>query len=217
MSNSPRKEHRGYYRIAEAADRKIEESFDQPHVRRAAKLTYHTMCRIANLRGTNAFVADLSSLARDIGYSYSEAQKAVRFLESIGLLKIANRYISETKLKAPSRYEVVTLLPDNPSISKENLSSGAGDNQPTAPQHSQELPTKTPPIESALGGKKLGAWEAKTRKEAAEQALARLQADPRNKRPKEDSYEMELTPEAKAAAKNLRQKIQKMEAALLAC
>jgi hypothetical protein len=215
MSSGHKKEHRGYYRIAEAAERRIEESFDQPHVRRAAKLTYHTLCRVANLRGASKFVADLNSLARDIGYSYREAQKAVRILESIGLLKITNRYVSDTKLKAPSCYEVVTLIPDNSSIGSENLSTSGSKVAPIAPQHSQELPIKTPPKDSMSGEKKISVWEAKTKKEAAEQALARLYNDSRNKRRKEDSFEMELTPEAKAKANSLRQTVQKMEALLL--
>jgi len=217
MNSGHKKEHRGYYRIAEAADRKIDELLDEPHVRRSAKLAYHTMCRIANLRGTRVFVAPLGSLARDIGYSYREAQKAVRVLKSIGLLKITNRYVSDTKLKAPSCYEVVTLIPDNSSIGSENLSTSGSKVAPIAPQHSQELPIKTPPKDSVSGVKKISTWEAKTKKETAEQALARLYNDSRNKRRKDDSFEMELTPEAKAKAKTLRQTVQEMEALLLAC
>lgn len=215
MSSGYKKEHRGYYRIAEAAERRIEESFDQPHVRRAAKLTYHTLCRVANLRGSGKFVADLNSLARDIGYSYREAQKAVRILESIGLLKITNRYVSDTKLKAPSCYEVVTLLPDHSSIGSDNLSVGCAEAKRAAPQPSQELPIKTPPKDSVSGEKKISAWEAKTRKEAAEDRLRLLRSDIRNKRRKEDSFEMELTPEAKTEAQALRQLIQKMNTVLL--
>lgn len=217
MSNALRKEHRGYYRIAEAADRRIEEAFDEPHVRRSAKIAYHTLCRIANLRGSRMFVASLSSLARDFDYSYREAQKAIRNLESVGLLKIANRYVAETKLKAPSSYEVITLIPDALSIGSENLSVGRIEVKPTTPQHSQELPIKTPPKGFVRGERAFSTWEAKTRKEAAQDALARLYADSKNKRHKADSFETELTPEAKAKAETLRQTIRKMEALLVAC
>lgn len=216
MSARPKREHRGYYRVAEAADRKIEDSFDQPHVRRSAKLAYHTLCRIANLRGSNTFVKDLVSLARDFGYSYREAQKAIRNLESIGLLKITLRFVPDTKLKAPSCYEVVTLIQENTSIGNLGTSIGVDEKQPVATQHSQELPTKTPPKDSGLGAKKLSTWEAKTKKEAAVQALERLYANPSNKRRKKDSFETELTQKAAAEAKSLRDLIQKMDAVMLA-
>lgn len=130
-SGNKRREHRGYYIIGEEAERKIERSFDAPCDIRAAKLAYHTLLRVANLRGSLTFEATIGSLSRDMGYPYRDGQRALRLVEGIELVQITRRKVIGTKANAPSIYHVKTLLP-NVRTSREDSVCG------TSPQLSQE-------------------------------------------------------------------------------
>jgi hypothetical protein len=130
-SSNGQREHRGYYMIGEEAERRIERSFDAPCDIRAAKLAYHTLLRVANLRGSHTFEATIGSLSRDMAYPYRDGQRALRLVEGIGLVQITRRRVIGTKAYAPSIYSVQTLLP-NVRTSREDGLRG------TSPQLSQE-------------------------------------------------------------------------------
>lgn len=146
MSGDYKKEHRGYFRVSEAATRRIESYFDEPHVKRAALLVYFSLCRIANLEGCETFERPICSISKDVGYSYRETQRAIRNLKSIKLVEVQTRTIRGTKLKAPSTYVVRTMLPGASSNVHDAISIGSSGQSATTTQHIQEQPPRTPPI-----------------------------------------------------------------------
>lgn len=142
---SRNREHRGFFRVSEAAMRKIAHSFEQPWAVRAATLGYVVLCRKANLRGRNTFEDTIGSLAQDMSFPYREAQRAVRLLEGIGLVRIERRKIPGTKANAPNIYTVSTLLHDAITLKQEDRSLGEGGQRIISPQLSQEPPQEIHP------------------------------------------------------------------------
>jgi hypothetical protein len=100
------KEHGGWWAISEHSFRLIERTFDTPALRRKAQAMLVTLHRIANLKGVTTFVAEISDIARDVNYSYCEAEKGIQLLEILNLVKVKRRQIPGTELKAPSEYTV---------------------------------------------------------------------------------------------------------------
>jgi hypothetical protein len=100
------KEHGGWFAISEHSFRLIERSFDTPALRRKAQAMLVTLHRIANLRGVRTFVAEIADIARDVNYSYCEAESGIQLLEILKLVEVKRRQIPGTKLKAPSEYTV---------------------------------------------------------------------------------------------------------------
>lgn len=135
-----RKPHSGFFRVSEEAMRRIANTFDEPSVIRAATLAYVTFCRKANLRGRETFEDTVGSLARDMAYSYRDAQKAVRLLEGIGLVQVRRRKIPGTKANAPSIYALNTLLHEVRNFGQDVGSLGEDELRCTFPQLSQERP-----------------------------------------------------------------------------
>ena len=118
--------------------RRIHRSFDKPSVTRAASLAYQTLCRVANLRGSYTFEATIRSLSQDMTYEYRESQRALGYIESIGLVRIQRRKVSGTKENAPSIYTVVTLLPPATTSEHAATTSREDDASLMTPQLSQE-------------------------------------------------------------------------------
>jgi hypothetical protein len=141
----PQKTHSGFFRVSEEAMRRIAKTFDEPSVIRAATLAYVTFCRKANLRGRETFEDTVGSLAQDMAYSYRDAQKAVKLLESIGLIHVRRRKIPGTKANAPSIYSVNTLLHEAGSFGQDVGSLGESELRCTLPQLSQERPQEIHP------------------------------------------------------------------------
>lgn len=135
-----RKPHSGFFRVSEEAMRRIAKALDEPSAIRAATLAYVTFCRKANLRRRETFEDTLSSLAQDMAYSYRDAQKAVRVLETIGLVQVKRRKIPGTKANAPSIYTLNTLLHEVRAFGQDVASLGEEELRCTFPQLSQERP-----------------------------------------------------------------------------
>jgi hypothetical protein len=100
------KEHGGWFAVSEHSFRLIERSFDTPALRRKAQAMLVTLHRIANLRGVRTFVAEIADIARDVNYSYPEAENGIQLLEILNLIKVRRRKIPGRELKAPSEYTV---------------------------------------------------------------------------------------------------------------
>jgi hypothetical protein len=134
------KPHSGFFKVSEAALRRIEASFDKPSDTRAAILAHVTFCRIANLRGKTTFEARIADLARDMSLPYREAHNAIKLVESIGLLSVIRRKIPATKANLPSIYSVETLLPNATTLKQGATTFGEDGVRRRSPRISQELP-----------------------------------------------------------------------------
>lgn len=132
------KAHSGYFRLSEEAMRKIAVSFEKLSTTRAAILVYVTLCRKANLRGCTTFEDRLANLAQDAAMQYRETQRAVKLLESIGLVLIERRKVPGTKENAPNVYTVITCLPDATTLRRGARTSGEDGLCGTSPQLTQE-------------------------------------------------------------------------------
>lgn len=138
-SGNGQREHRGYFRVSEEAMRLIHRNLDEPSAVRNAQNVYVTFCRKANLRGRTTFEDRLVSVAQDAAMQYREAQRTVRLLEGIGLLRVQRRKITGTKANAPSIYTIVTMLPQATTSKHEATTSWDDGERGTSPQQSQEL------------------------------------------------------------------------------
>ena len=117
------KDHGGWFAISEHSFRLIERSFDTPALRRKAQAMLVTLHRIANLRGVRTFVAEIADIARDVNYSYCEAESGIQLLEILKLVEVKRRQIPGTKLKAPSEYTVhPPVFQNKPQIDGNHLS-----------------------------------------------------------------------------------------------
>jgi hypothetical protein len=101
-----------WFPVGELDIRAISESFEEPAAYRSALIAYVTLRRKANLRGALAFEDRLLSMAKDMGMQYREAQRAIRLLESIGLVEVERRKIPGTNANLPSIYKLTPLLED---------------------------------------------------------------------------------------------------------
>jgi hypothetical protein len=134
--------HLGWFWIEEEAMRLIERSFDTPCDGRNAAHCYATLCRIANLKGSDTFEVTISSLARDMRFVYRDAQKALRLVEAIKLVTIERRKVPGSKENAPSVYTVTRLRPDIMSPPTDNTSEGHGSAR--VRDHSRTIPKNSP-------------------------------------------------------------------------
>ena len=107
--------------------RLIHRNLDEPSAVRNAQNVYVTFCRKANLRGRTTFEDRLVSVAQDAAMQYREAQRTVRLLEGIGLLRVQRRKIT------------VTMLPQATTSKHEATTSWEDGERGTSPQLSQEL------------------------------------------------------------------------------
>ena len=74
-----------------------------------------------------------------MAYEYRETQRALGYVESIGLVRIQRRKVSGTKENAPSIYTVVTLLPPPATTSEHAATTSREDGASLmSPQLSQE-------------------------------------------------------------------------------
>jgi hypothetical protein len=133
-----RKTHFGYFRVSEEAIRLIHRSFDKPCVTRAALLAYQVLCRIANLRGSQTFEVSIRSLSQDMAFEYREGQRALGYVETVGLVHIRRRKVSGTKENAPSIYTLVTMLPEATTSEHKATTSREDEVCGTSPQLTQE-------------------------------------------------------------------------------
>jgi hypothetical protein len=106
----PRAEHGGYFRVEEEALRKLRSTYDRPSAYRLALLSYVTLCRVANLEGSETFVRSVSSIGQDAGLSYNAAAEGLALVESAGLVKIEGRTVEGTKERAPSLFRLVRMF-----------------------------------------------------------------------------------------------------------
>ena len=112
--------HGGWFRVEEAAIRKLKATFDSPASFRKAQLAYMVLLRIANLEGSDTFSRRVASLADDFGYNYDEAAQALKLVQQAGLLEIVQQTVPGSRELAPSRYRVVRMLPDIPATYPDN-------------------------------------------------------------------------------------------------
>lgn len=146
VRTSRKRPHGGFFRVSEDAVRHIELAFEEPCHHRAALLCYVTLCRKANLRGSETYEDTIASLAADMGYAYRDAQKALRLVEGIGLVRVHRRKIPGTKAHAPSIYTIKTFFPLVIRFGEHGVHA-------TLPQHSQELPQEIHTYIPKEGGK----------------------------------------------------------------
>ena len=167
--------------------RLIDRSFDKLCDARNAATCYTTLCRIANLKGRDAFEISIASLARDLHCVYRDAQKALALVAAIKLVKIERRKIPGTKENAPSFYTITRIRPDIMSAPTDNTSEGLGrdrvhDPSRTLPKNSPNNAPSTSPntVAGSLSGESSPAAPArKTRKLRIVEAgdIQRLKAD----------------------------------------
>ena len=69
-----------------------------------------TLCRVANLEGSETFVRSVSSVGQDAGLSYNAAAEGLALVESAGLVKIEGRTVEGTKERAPSLFRLVRMF-----------------------------------------------------------------------------------------------------------
>jgi len=112
--------HGGWFRVEEAAVRKLKATFDSPASFRKAQLAYMVLLRIANLEGTDTFSRRVASLADDFGYNYDEAAQALKLVQQAGLLEITQQTVPGSRELAPSRYRVVRMFPEIPATFPDN-------------------------------------------------------------------------------------------------
>jgi len=80
------KVHHGWFALSEESFRKIERAYDDMGARRKAKAALTTMHRIANLKGVRTFIVEISSIGKDMDYSYPHAEEGLKLLEHLNLL-----------------------------------------------------------------------------------------------------------------------------------
>jgi hypothetical protein len=107
------KVHHGWFALSEESFRKIERAYDDMGARRKAKAALTTMHRIANLKGVRTFIVEISSIGKDMDYSYPHAEEGLKLLEHLNLLVIKRRQLPGTKLKAPSEYTICRPIEQN--------------------------------------------------------------------------------------------------------
>ena len=112
--------HGGWFRVEEAAIRKLKATFDSPASFRKAQLAYMVLLRIANLEGSDTFSRRVASLADDFGYNYDEAAQALKLVQQAGLLEITQQTVPGSRELAPSRYRVVRMFPEIPATFPDN-------------------------------------------------------------------------------------------------
>jgi hypothetical protein len=132
--------HGGFFRVSEDAIRLIAKKFDKVSDTRAAMNCYVTLCRKVNLKGNDIFEDTVGEIARDMAVEYRDAQKALRLVETIGLVQVRRRKIPGTKANAPSIYSVKTFLRNVRRSTQEGRTLREQGTQFTSPQLSQELP-----------------------------------------------------------------------------
>lgn len=182
MSDDP-KTHEGWFRIYEEDLRTIERTFDREGARRKAIAALLTVTRIANLEGAATFTRPISSIARDMAYSYPHAHEALHHLKAAGILKITEQNIAGSKEKAPSRYtltrleqNVTRLLPTKKSGEGQRVSNNLQELLPrtTKDTADADLPAKMEEVVEAWRATSLTGIRAITadRKKALKARLA---------------------------------------------
>lgn len=124
MSETP-KAHAGWFCIYEEDLRLIEATFDREAARRKAGAALLAVTRIANLERKATFTRAISSIARDMAYSYPHAAEALQLLKTAGIITIEERKVSGSKENAPSRYTVTRLEQNVPRLEPTKKSSGS--------------------------------------------------------------------------------------------
>jgi len=163
------KDHGGWWAISEHSFRLIERTLDDPAERRKAKTAFVTLHRVANLKGLTTFTAQISSLARDMDFSYRHAAEALDILEVIGLCTIKRAQVTGTKLKAPSEYtvfppivqKVTSIVPTENSAEIPRIPKNSSKNESIHPYSEKSsgkaIVSDSHPAESGMHGKGLEA------------------------------------------------------------
>ena len=133
--------HAGWFRVEEEALRKLRSTYDRPSAYRLALLSYVTLCRVANLEGSDTFVRSVSSVGQDSGLSYNAAAEGLALVESAGLVKIEGRTVEGTKERAPSLFRIVRMFPADCATSPtESVTSPTEKGRLPKSRNSQVLP-----------------------------------------------------------------------------
>jgi hypothetical protein len=103
--------HRGWFRVEEAAVRKLRDTYDRQSAYRLAQAVYVTLCRVANLEGSDTFTRRIASIASDAGLSYNAAAEGLDLVKSAGLLTVTAKTVANSKERAPSEYQLVRMSP----------------------------------------------------------------------------------------------------------
>jgi len=106
-----RDQHRGWFKVEEEAFRKLRETYDLESRYRLAWMVYVTLCRVANLEGSDTFTRRIAGLADDAGLSYNATAEGLELVKSAGLVTITARTVGGSKERAPSEYQVVRMSP----------------------------------------------------------------------------------------------------------
>jgi|GEM_PF-6983583 len=161
VSDPIHKPHKGWFAIYEEELRLIERTFDSEATRRKVVAAYVASRRIANLEGAETFQRSISSIARDMGYSYNHAAEGFSLLKTVGLCDIQEQYVQGSKERAHSIYTIkstlplfgATLPPDGKSLEKQRVPKNSSKN---SPNKKKEPPS--PSRRGAHGGGKLRRW-----------------------------------------------------------
>jgi len=103
--------HKGWFRVEEAAVRKLRDTYDKQSAYRLALAVYVTMCRVSNLEGSDTFTRRIASMADDAGLSYNATAEGLELVKSAGLLSITAKTVTGSKERAPSEYQLVRMSP----------------------------------------------------------------------------------------------------------
>lgn len=98
------KVHAGWFPIHEEQLRIIERTFDRQGARRKAKAALVTLERIANLERSRTFTRAISSIGRDMDFSYRHTAEAIDLLVAAGLCTVKSQTVKGSNERAPSLY-----------------------------------------------------------------------------------------------------------------
>jgi len=103
--------HKGWFRVEEAAVRKLRDTYDKQSAYRLALAVYVTMCRVSNLEGSDTFTRRIASMADDAGLSYNATAEGLELVKSAGLVTITAKTVVGSKERAPSEYQLMRMSP----------------------------------------------------------------------------------------------------------
>lgn len=138
--------------VEEEAIRHLKKTFAEPSTYRKASAAYHTLLRVANLKGVDEFEERIGSLADDMGYAYNDAHAALQLVKLAGLCDIKVQTIQGSKERGPSVYTVKRRLPDFRGTLPDKRGTLPGKrgrlpespNVSAFPESTQELPQERP-------------------------------------------------------------------------
>jgi hypothetical protein len=106
-----RHSHKGWFRVEEQAVRRLRDTYDVQSTYRLAFLVYVTLCRVANLEGSDTFTRRIASIAGDAGLSYNATAEGLELVRTAELVTITARTVSGSKERAPSEYRLERTSP----------------------------------------------------------------------------------------------------------